>query len=286
MPILTTSDYMRFTVGNETFEGASKANRCLPNDEVRWDGSQCSLVKRASHGPIPGVLELNSKVLYGHTAKGYPIYLFHPFNKSYPPMRVGSSEKDRSKNQVALIEFAIWDEHLPRGTLIRLLGHGFKAEAEALKWLYSYPNSKLQFEPQPLIDMRPFIEGYTVNIDPDGCKDIDDVVTLRRITNGWEVTITIADVAEHIIEGSPLDLAAQKKGQTLYQDGAVVPMFPLSLSEGAGSLLPGEIRYGLSLIFHWTGTCSNFHMIESRIQNQKTYTYDRDRKSTRLNSSH
>jgi ribonuclease R len=78
---------------------------------------------------------------------------------------------------------------------------------------------------------RPLLEGITINIDPPGCKDIDDVITMKQIKEGlWNFAITIADVAEWVSINSDLDLEARKKGQTLYQNGtAVLPMFPLAL---------------------------------------------------------
>ena len=260
MTLLTTKDYKTFVVGEITFRDYKLANRCLPGDDVTFDDTGCSLVKRANYGYIVGTLELNSKYKYGHTAKGYPLYLFTPHNRSYPQLRVGSSEKDTSKNTICLVEFLDWNaaDHLPRGNLVKVLGHAgtFHVEAETLKWLYGCPSLKKEKDLTLGISNflnRPLLEGITINIDPPGCKDIDDVITMKQIKEGlWNFAITIADVAEWVSINSDLDLEARKKGQTLYQNGtAVLPMFPLALSEDEASLLPSKTRLGISLLFQW-----------------------------------
>ena len=286
MTLLTTKDYKTFVVGEITFRDYKLANRCLPGDDVTFDDTGCSLVKRANYGYIVGTLELNSKYKYGHTAKGYPLYLFTPHNRSYPQLRVGSSEKDTSKNTICLVEFLDWNaaDHLPRGNLVKVLGHAgtFHVEAEALKWLYGCPSLKKEKDLTLGISNflnRPLLEGITINIDPPGCRDIDDVITMKQIKEGlWNFAITIADVAEWVSINSDLDLEARKKGQTLYQNGtAVLPMFPLALSEDEASLLPSKTRLGVSLLFQWNAeqeTLSNVEWKETQIKNHMSHTYE------------
>ena len=280
--ILETKDYKTFNLGNISFDDYHQANRCLPGDTVEWDGEKCILQKRADHRFLVGVLELNSKYIYGHTSRGVKIYLFHPFDTSYPPMRVGCSERDTSKNQLALVKFDSWTEKIPRGNLIRLLGPvgDLEAEKEALLWLCGKPElKKMAFDIEPSKKERRRIEGNTINIDPEGCKDIDDVLTLQQLPNGlWQLIITIADVADSIPVDSPGDLLAREKGQTLYQNGqAKLPMLPSNLSEDQLSLLPGAIRQGISFTTTWDA--ENEVLIyegfeEVTIVNTKSYTYE------------
>lgn len=287
MPLLQTKDYKTFSVGDTIFTDYTLANHCLPGDEVVLEEKGCYLIKRARYGYLVGILELTSKYLYGHSSKGSPLYLFTPFNRSYPQMRVGCSEKDTSKNLIVLIEFLDWNksDHLPRGNLMRILGptNVLNVEAEALKWLYGSPSFKKEKELTLTINEstveRPFVEGITVNIDPPGCKDIDDTLSMKQIDGAkWLFTITIADVAEWVSPSSDLDLEAKKRGQTLYQNGvAVVPMFPAALSEGEASLIPSVTRLGISLIFHWDTekqTISNLEWKETQIKNQHSATYE------------
>jgi exoribonuclease R len=289
---LLTTNYKTFTVepeGSDSpeihFEGHSHANHCLPGDTVNWTGSNCELVRRAKHRFIPGVLELNSKYIYGHTSKGAKIYLFHPHDRKYPPFRVGSNYRGPSRNQLGLIELMDWDdvETMPRGNLIRLLGPCGDLEAERKALLYQYGSPQLASElfdiDEPDMSSRTRLQGFTFNIDPDGCLDIDDVLTLNQVSaTEWEFIITISDVATHIPEGSIGDLHARQLGQTLYQNGeAVVPMLPLPLSQMALSLRANEEHVGLSLFCTWTPETKSLdinHFKETVFKNNRSYTYD------------
>jgi len=244
---LHTKDYEHFTIGDHSFEGASLANKALPGDIVTYDGS-CKLITRVKH-TLAGVVEFASKTKYGITSRGYPMYLFVPFLKSYPPMIVGSSLKT-SKNHIGVAEFDSWSSTLPRANLLRILGPcgDLKAEEEAL--LLTYHPYKMP----KMIDLDPETNDFiqrthcpeeTFNIDPEGCMDIDDVLS---ICNN-QLWITIADVAERVRQGSPVDQYAAKQGQTIYNNGkAIQPMLPYELSEYMCSLQPGEMRPGVSLI--------------------------------------
>jgi exoribonuclease R len=268
------------------FEGAEKANKALPGDQVLWTNQQCQIVQRASYGWIVGTLELNSKYLYGHTSRGVPIYIFQPMNTAFPVFRVGCSLKDTNRNQIVLIEFSEWPTHekFPRGNLLKVLGKVGDNSAEKLgiQWLYGYPRltgKNFLFTGPHDTEVRPFVEGVTINIDPPGCKDIDDVVTLRSLpgkSHLWECVITIADVAAWIPDEGEADRQALIKTQTLYENGhVVIPMLPLTLSEDNASLHPGQERLGVSLFCEWDGTQLHRKGFQiTRVRNQKSYTYD------------
>lgn len=276
---LETKNYKTFQVDTISFDDYHQANRCLNGDEVEWDGTKCLLQKRADHGSLVGILELNSKYLYGHTSRGTKIYLFHPLNPAYPPFRVGCSERDTSRNQLALVKFGEWTETIPRANLVRLLGPvgDIDAEKKALQWLYGRPElQKFAFDSDLSFHSRRLVKDNTINIDPEGCKDIDDVITLIQKGNGWELLITIADVAEAIVSESPCDINASQKGQTLYQNSqAVLPMLPASLSEDALSLLPGQQRQGIALKCLWSNNTLTVEGFEEvTVENTASYSYE------------
>jgi exoribonuclease R len=284
--ILQTKNYVDFEVSPLIqFTGYKQANRCLPGDTVEWEENKCKLVKRSSHRFLPGILQTNSKTIYGHTTRGNKVFLFHPHDRKYPPFRVGSNCRDTSRNQIGLIEFMDWEEFesMPRGNLIRILGPcgDLTAEKKALTYEYSSPNvaSKLFDVAETNEKSRAPLQGFTFNIDPDGCMDIDDVLTLRKVSEiEWEFTITISDVAAHILEGSEGDAHAFHLGETLYQNSeAVVPMLPAALSEMAFSLRPRETHIGVSLMCLWnreTKTLRINEFKETIFQNNESYSYE------------
>ncbi|MEC3981934.1 RNB domain-containing ribonuclease [Amycolatopsis sp. H20-H5] len=81
-----------------------------------------------------------------------------------------------------------------------------------------------------------------VTIDPPGAKDLDQAMFIERAGDGFRVHYAIADLAAFVPPGGALDKEARRRGQTLYLPDGNVPLHPPVLSEGAASLLPGEIR--------------------------------------------
>jgi exoribonuclease R len=287
--ILQTSNYSDFVILDDggsklhEFSGAKLANKCLPGDHITWDGEKCELELRDEHPLIVGTLELTNKSRYGLTSRGVPIYLFTPYNKCFPHFVVGCSEKDVSKNRIGLIKFDTWDKSstFPRGQLQQVLGVSgdFEAEREALIWLacpWRHPKGTYvpkTTEKHPRLELK----GFTFNIDPVGCKDIDDVLTFEQVEDKWRVTITISDVARFVEDGSPEDIYASLIGQTLYDnDGKVLrPMLPKEYSEENCSLIPNKQSYGISLQFLWDGKeITNKEWFESTFVNNQSYSYE------------
>jgi VacB/RNase II family 3'-5' exoribonuclease len=81
-----------------------------------------------------------------------------------------------------------------------------------------------------------------VTVDPAGSKDLDQAVHIARDGAGYLVSYAIADVAAFVRPGSAVDVEARRRGETLYFPDARVPLHPAVLSEGAASLLPGQLR--------------------------------------------
>ena len=128
-------------------------------------------------------------------------------------------------------------------------------------------------------DMR---SHRTMSIDPPGCTDVDDAVSVRRVRLppgggvngggvktifgsqtqtgkyeyadyspesdcpddefGYEVAVHIADVSHFVKEGSVLDLEARARGTTVYLTDGRIDMLPAVLSENLCSLIGGADR--------------------------------------------
>jgi exoribonuclease R len=307
--MLSTKDYNVFHIldTNIHFTGSKLANKCLPGDMVEWDAERnhCKLISRGNHPLIVGTLELTNKCKYGLTNRQLPMYLFTPYDSSYPHFIVGSSEKDVSRNIIVLITVGEWSQSstFPRGNLQTVLGCSgdFEAERQALMWQacpWKYspkeqctkgcsPKSETYV---PILNdnmKRMVLSGYTFNIDPPGCRDVDDVFTFEPIQDSWNVTITISDVAAYVQQGSTVDKMAEKISQTLYNnDGGVLrPMLPPQYSEDVCSLLPGKDSYGLSMSFVWDSreqTITDIKWFSSVLKVDRSYTYEEFQKSDSL----
>ena len=84
-----------------------------------------------------------------------------------------------------------------------------------------------------------------VTIDPPGAMDLDQALHVERKGGGYVVHYAIADVAAFVTAGDPVDIEANRRGETLYGADAKIPLHPKALSEGAASLLPGQVRPAL-----------------------------------------
>ncbi|MGO4257462.1 RNB domain-containing ribonuclease [Marmoricola sp. RAF53] len=89
-----------------------------------------------------------------------------------------------------------------------------------------------------------------VTIDPPGSMDLDQALHLERdpAGAGYVVHYAIADVAAFVEPGSPVDVEARQRGESLYGADGKIPLHPPVLSEGAASLLPDQVRPA----FLWT----------------------------------
>ena len=285
---LETKDYLRFNIINDegecirTIEGVQSIVPGLPGDKVMECGT---FLKRSEHPHIVGILHLQSKVRYGMTSKGKPIYLFEPINKAYPLMIAGCGDKGYNTNVIALVMFEAWEKgtKFPRASLQRILGPcgDLSVEKEMLLLRYSpWPlPKKADISPRyrEQLERRPYIEGLTFNIDPPGCEDVDDVITINKISDTkWQLTISITDVATAIEEGSQLDLYARKVGQSLYPEGSEPKhMLPPSISTKDLSLLKGFYRNTISLSLTWSPTygIESSKWSCSKVTVDKAYTY-------------
>jgi exoribonuclease R len=84
-----------------------------------------------------------------------------------------------------------------------------------------------------------------VTIDPAESMDLDQAMFVERIASGYRVSYAIADVAAFVSPGDPIDVEANRRGETLYGADAKIPLHPKVLSEGATSLLAGQLRPAL-----------------------------------------
>lgn len=95
-----------------------------------------------------------------------------------------------------------------------------------------------------------------VTIDPPDARDHDDAVHAEpdpQHSGGFIVTVAIADVAYYVRPGSELDREAQKRGNSVYFPGRVVPMLPERISNDLCSLIEGVDRPAMAVRMRFGG---------------------------------
>ncbi len=94
----------------------------------------------------------------------------------------------------------------------------------------------------PVLPVTDLTDVPFFTIDPPGSKDLDQAMHLERTPRGYRVRYAIADLPAFVPVGGPVDVEARRRGQTLYAPDQRVLLHPGVLSEGAASLLPGQVR--------------------------------------------
>jgi len=241
-----------------------------------------NVVEELPKGFVPGpslpilvcIVDLVNRTRQGTSKSGIPLYLAHPLDSSYPPILVGSREKDLTCNKFAMVKVNGVEEayRWPRGELRAWLGPVGSAEAERAALIaWGGPVTPPPLITLPVAESLPLLDWPTSNIDPFGCNDIDDVISWRKEEGKVvEVVISIADVSSFLRVGTSEDSEASRRGQSLYAAGAVVcPMIHPVMSEGVASLkADGIARPVLSLYLpsrEWK---------QHLLINQTTYTYE------------
>ena len=119
------------------------------------------------------------------------------------------------------------------------------------------------------------VQSFT--IDPESAQDFDDALSIEETGNGIKLGVHIADVSHFVTRGSPLDLEAFKRGNSVYFSEGVVHMIPETLSGDLCSLKPDEDRLAMTALIDldkdWNVT--RFDVFPSVIRSCFRFTYKR-----------
>jgi ribonuclease R len=211
------------------------------------------ILKRA-RTTIPGTLEQGRHATYvipDDPRIIQDILVPDPSNSGIRPI-----PKKGDKVVVKLLEWK--QRHLnPEGELLEVLGRTHEPDAEFKAILYKYDlhpqfpaavekqteNIPDTVQPGDIGNRQDCRSIFTFTIDPDDAKDFDDALSVEDLDDGkTRVGVHIADVSAYVKPGSPLDLEAQKRGNSTYLVGTVIPMLPHALSSGLCSLVEAEDR--------------------------------------------
>jgi exoribonuclease R len=115
-----------------------------------------------------------------------------------------------------------------------------------------------------------------VTVDPPGAMDLDQALHVARDGDGYLLHYAIADVAAFVAPGDPVDLEANRRGETLYGAEDKIPLHPRVLSEDAASLLPDQRRPALlwTIKVDGTGEGTSVDVRRAMVRSRARLDYD------------
>ena len=246
-----------------TFNDPEKIIGLFHNQNIQYIDNKLNVIEPiVIPKNIVGEIELYSKYSFKPNKRGVPAYIFTPINKMYPKCIVHSKIKSKyNANVIITVDYTNWEKNdkFAKGNINRIIGeiNDLKAIQESMLFKYNLPiyNLKCNFKHIPLLfnqllrnyQDREFIKKDIISIDPDGCRDIDDAISIYPKEKNIIVDIHIADVYYVL---SKLDLINQIKNVTsIYLNDYIKHMLPDVISSNYGSLIEKTTRFMLSIQF-------------------------------------
>lgn len=213
--------------------------------------------------------------------KNFSVDVYIPVKKT-----MGAKKGDKV---VALITSYPEKRRNPEGKIIEILGKKFDHKAEELSIIKSFDlpldfeeKVKREAEKTPdevsekdLVGRTDFTADFTVTIDGEDSRDFDDAVCVKKLKNGYELGVHIADVSHYVPFNSELFKEAYSRSTSVYFPERVIPMLPKKLSNGICSLNEGVVRLTLSVIMkiNLKGEVESFEIFNGFIKSKKRLTY-------------
>ncbi|CAB1422139.1 unnamed protein product [Pleuronectes platessa] len=196
-----------------------------------------------------------------------------PWDHRIPKIRISTQQADALQDHRVMVRIDSWESSslYPNGHSVRVLGRAGELETEVQTILIencihvppfsdaqlkempvSSPEKPWQVDPVQVAERQDLRDTHLVfSIDPKGCEDVDDTLSVRSFADGklLELGVHIADVTHFVREGSLTDLEARTRATTYYLADRRYDMLPAVLSADLCSLLGGDDRYAMSVLW-------------------------------------
>ena len=232
-----------------------------------------SFAHRSPEGRVVEVLERKNDEVVGLLRKTpYYAYVIPDDLRLGHDIRVTEREKECEEipeNHKVVVKLNEWtDPFKPlTGKLIEDIGdgedpnvemqcilraHGFRQSFsdEVLAEAAKVPHELRPEDYENRADLR---ERLTFTIDPETARDFDDAISIEKVpdvgrashsskSDGWKLSVHIADVAHFVPKNSIIDKEALHRGNSIYLVDRVVMMIPTELTTRICSLNPNVDR--------------------------------------------
>ncbi|KAH7648851.1 hypothetical protein FG379_002321 [Cryptosporidium bovis] len=230
--------------------------------------------------------------------------IFVPINPKIPKIIIHTKLSSTLEFQRLIVIIDDWDRNsfYPTGHWVGVLGAAGDLEAETSVILRSRFINSSDFSPKvlqclpnyggnkewvpthfDLIDRLDLRDKLVFSIDPPGCKDIDDALSIELIqqkndpddVNWYKIGVHIADVAHFVKPNTPLDDEAAQRCTTCYLVNRRIDMLPEELTTEICSLVSNKDRLAFSC--HWeindNAEVRKFYFNKSIISSKYSFTY-------------
>ncbi|XP_070686675.1 DIS3-like exonuclease 1 [Pempheris klunzingeri] len=196
-----------------------------------------------------------------------------PWDHRIPKIRISTQQADALQDHRVVVRIDSWESTslYPNGHSVRVLGRAGELETEIQTILIencihvppfsdaqlrempvNSPEKPWRMDPAQVAERRDLRGSHLVfSIDPRGCEDVDDTLSVRSLAGGTllELGVHIADVTHFVSEGSLTDLEARTRATTYYLADRRYDMLPSVLSADLCSLLGEVDRYAMSVMW-------------------------------------
>ncbi|MSU73097.1 MAG: RNB domain-containing ribonuclease [Opitutus sp.] len=272
----------------------------LPGDRVLAREFPGRKGRRAGEkiGGIVRVLERGRDTVVGELRAGRRGFVVQPDDPRFSheirvdePAKSGVSPTPKAGDKV-VVQLGEWirREQPVSGKITSRLGRTFEPRAELLGIFIKY-DLATQFpadvereaaaipdtvQPRELANRLDYRDKVVFTIDPDDAKDFDDALSYEVLGDGdVRVGIHIADVSTYVRPDTALDREAQRRGNSTYLVGVVVPMLPEKLSNGLCSLVEAQDRLCKAVFLTFDKKCrlKDTGYANTVIRSRKRLTY-------------
>lgn len=250
----------------EVFVYGKKLNGAMHSDKVLVRIHQKGNGKRHPEGTVIRIINRANKYLVGTVEHGRKLMQVVPDDSRHmypvyvrPPRKFKVRDGDK-----VVVNITAWPDKnkAPEGKIVEVLGrkgepgldlqviikkHGLRSEfPEAV--IKEAREAAVSVTAEEIAERRDLRNVPMVTIDGEDAKDLDDAVSIKKISGGYRLGVHIADVSHYVREGSKLDREAFKRGTSIYLIDKVLPMLPKELSNDICSLNAGKDRLAISCI--------------------------------------
>ncbi|MBL4935336.1 ribonuclease R [Clostridium sp. YIM B02515] len=278
----------------DVFIPISSMNGAMHSDKVICKVTREEQGGKRREGEIIRILQRGSKTVIGTYEDSKNFGFVVPDDKRiYQDIFIPKSDRNGAKTgQIVIAEITTWPDKRrnPEGRIKEILGdkgdkgidiltiikkHGLPEEFPPK--VEKFAEGILNEIPEEEYSRREDIRNLRmVTIDGEDAKDLDDAVSIEKLSNGnYRLGVHIADVSHYVREKNPLDKEALKRGTSVYLIDRVIPMLPKKLSNGICSLNPKVDRLALTCFMEIdrSGKVLDSKIAETVIKTSERMTY-------------